>query len=119
MQRADTLVAARERGHLDVAGDARGPADSRRAPPRAARCGSPAGCSASLLVIGLALIPMILPGNRVQLVTVIAIYALIGVSLVVLTGWAGQVSLGQMAFVGVRVGAGRHDGRRAGTSTPG
>ena len=30
----------------------------------------------------------------------IAIYALIGLSLVVLTGWAGQVSLGQMAFVG-------------------
>ena len=53
-----------------------------------------------LLLIGLALIPIILPGNRVQLVTVIAIYALIGVSLVVLTGWGGQVSLGQMAFVG-------------------
>jgi branched-chain amino acid transport system permease protein len=31
---------------------------------------------------------------------VIAIYGLIGLSLVVLTGWAGQVSLGQMAFVG-------------------
>jgi branched-chain amino acid transport system permease protein len=55
---------------------------------------------AALLVIGLALIPIILPANRVQLVTVIAIYGMIGVSLVVLTGWAGQVSLGQMAFVG-------------------
>ena len=54
----------------------------------------------ALLVIGLALIPVLLPGNRVQLVTVIAIYSLIGLSLVVLTGWAGQVSLGQMAFVG-------------------
>lgn len=52
-----------------------------------------------LLVVGIALIAGILPGDRVQLVTVIAIYALIGVSLVVLTGWAGQVSLGQMAFV--------------------
>jgi len=52
-----------------------------------------------LLVLGIALIAIILPGNRVQLVTVIAIYALIGVSLVVLSGWAGQVSLGQMAFV--------------------
>ena len=31
--------------------------------------------------------------------TVIAIYTLIGISLVVLSGWAGQVSLGQMAFV--------------------
>ena len=55
---------------------------------------------AALLVVGLGLIPLVLPGNRVELVTVIAIYSLIGLSLVVLTGWAGQVSLGQMAFVG-------------------
>jgi len=53
-----------------------------------------------LLAAGLALIPIILPSNRIELVTVIAIYGLIGLSLVVLTGWAGQVSLGQMAFVG-------------------
>jgi branched-chain amino acid transport system permease protein len=52
-----------------------------------------------LVVLGVALIAITLPGNRVQLVTVIAIYSLIGVSLVVLSGWAGQVSLGQMAFV--------------------
>ena len=52
-----------------------------------------------LLVLGIALIAITLPGNRLQLVTVIAIYSLIGVSLVVLSGWAGQVSLGQMAFV--------------------
>src|SRR5207244_2433235 len=50
-----------------------------------------------LIVLGIALIAIILPGDRVQLVTVIAIYSLIGVSLVVLSGWAGQVSLGQMA----------------------
>lgn len=31
---------------------------------------------------------------------VVAAFALVGVSIVVLTGWAGQVSLGQMAFVG-------------------
>lgn len=54
----------------------------------------------ALLAVGLVLIPLVLPGNRVELVTVIATYALIGLSLVVLTGWAGQVSLGQMAFVG-------------------
>ena len=29
------------------------------------------------------------------------IYAMVGVSLVILTGWAGQISLGQFAFVGV------------------
>jgi branched-chain amino acid transport system permease protein len=52
-----------------------------------------------LLVIAIALVPILLPSHRVELVTAIAIYALIGLSLVVLTGWAGQVSLGQMAFV--------------------
>jgi branched-chain amino acid transport system permease protein len=31
----------------------------------------------------------------------VVIYAIIGVSLVILTGWAGQISLGQFAFVGV------------------
>lgn len=31
---------------------------------------------------------------------VVVIFAMIGTSVVVLTGWAGQVSLGQMAFVG-------------------
>ena len=64
-----------------------------------------------LLLIALVLIPIVLPGNRVELVTVIGIYSLIGLSLVVLTGWAGQVSLGQMAFVGFGVRAGGHDGR--------
>lgn len=32
---------------------------------------------------------------------VVVVFAIIGTSVVVLTGWAGQVSLGQMAFVGV------------------
>jgi branched-chain amino acid transport system permease protein len=55
----------------------------------------------TLLVVGLVLIPALLSENRVRLTATIAIYAIIGLSLVVLTGWAGQVSLGQMAFVGV------------------
>jgi branched-chain amino acid transport system permease protein len=55
----------------------------------------------ALAAIGLVLIPVVLSDNRVRLSATIAIYAIIGLSLVVLTGWAGQVSLGQMAFVGV------------------
>jgi branched-chain amino acid transport system permease protein len=55
----------------------------------------------ALAVAGLVLIPVLLSENRVRLSATIAIYAIIGLSLVVLTGWAGQVSLGQMAFVGV------------------
>ena len=33
--------------------------------------------------------------------SLLLIYAMIGVSLVVLTGWAGQISLGQFGFVGI------------------
>lgn len=36
-----------------------------------------------------------------NLLTLVPIYALIGLSFVVLTGWAGQISLGQFALVGV------------------
>lgn len=36
----------------------------------------------------------------------IGIYALVGLSLLVLTGWAGQVSLGQMGFVGLGAAVG-------------
>lgn len=32
------------------------------------------------------------------------IYAMVGVSLVILTGWAGQISLGQFGFVGIGAG---------------
>ncbi len=39
-------------------------------------------------------------GDQLKAATVL-VYALVGVSLVVLTGWAGQVSLGQMGFVAV------------------
>ncbi len=54
-----------------------------------------------LLVIGLLAIPAFLPEDKVKLAGTIGIFAIIGLSLVLLTGWAGQVSLGQMAFVGV------------------
>jgi len=36
----------------------------------------------------------------------VAIYAMVTLSIVVLTGWAGQVSLGQMSFVGVGAAVG-------------
>lgn len=54
-----------------------------------------------LLALGLVLVPLLFDENHVRLTATIAIYAIIGLSLVVLTGWAGQVSLGQMAFVGI------------------
>jgi len=62
------------------------------------------------VLIGLVLIaalfgPLALSASNVTLLSVIVIYGLIGISLVVLTGWAGQISLGQFAFVGVGAAA--------------
>src|SRR5207302_8417199 len=42
--------------------------------------------------------------SRIILLTYTVLYGIIAVSLVVLTGWAGQISLGQFAFVGVGAG---------------
>jgi branched-chain amino acid transport system permease protein len=52
------------------------------------------------LVVFLISLPAWLDDSRVNLAAAIVIFGIIGLSLVVLTGWAGQVSLGQMAFVG-------------------
>ena len=45
--------------------------------------------------------PFVLSVGNVIKASAIFAFAIIGLSLVVLTGWAGQVSLGQMAIVGV------------------
>lgn len=44
--------------------------------------------------------------SRVNLAAVIVIFGIAGVSLVLLSGWAGLVSLGQMGFVGVGAAVG-------------
>ncbi len=56
---------------------------------------------AALVVGGLLLAPLVLSPSTTNLASAIVIFAIIGMSLVVLTGWAGQVSLGQMAFAGI------------------
>ncbi|MCJ7672617.1 MAG: ATP-binding cassette domain-containing protein, partial [Acidimicrobiia bacterium] len=54
------------------------------------------------LVVGLLVgAPAMLSESKTNLASAIVIFAIIGMSLVVLTGWAGQVSLGQMAFAGI------------------
>jgi branched-chain amino acid transport system permease protein len=74
------------------------PAELRRLPEVVwARRGVVAAVAALAIVA-----PMILTVSQVNLVgTVALVYALIGVSLVVLTGWSGQLSLGQFALAGV------------------
>jgi branched-chain amino acid transport system permease protein len=49
------------------------------------------------LVVGF--LPWITASDTTQTFSLIWIYAMIGISLVVLTGWTGQISLGQMSFV--------------------
>jgi branched-chain amino acid transport system permease protein len=56
-----------------------------------------------LVVVGL---PLVLSTSRVNLAGVILIFAMVGVSLVVLTGWSGQVSLGAVAFVAIGAAVG-------------
>jgi len=51
-------------------------------------------------------LPTWLSTSRMNLATIIVIFGIVAASLVVLTGWAGQVSLGHMAFVGVGAAVG-------------
>jgi len=63
-------------------------------------------CAVGLPAAVLVALPLMVPESRLNLLARVAILAIVGVSLVVLTGWAGQVSLGQMAFVGIGAAVG-------------
>ena len=93
------------RGHVELAGrhrraahpaelaqPARGPLGTVRAAGAAGRAG--------------AVLPLVLSASRLNLVGVILVFAMVGVSLVVLTGWAGQVSLGAVAFLAIGAAVG-------------
>ena len=66
----------------------------RLAPVRAAVYGL-----GGLVLLVLVVLPLRWDASRVNLFSVGLIFAMIAVSLVVLTGWAGQISLGQFTFV--------------------
>lgn len=51
-------------------------------------------------------LPLLLPDGKLSIATDTAIIATVAVSLVLLTGWAGHVSLGQMAFAAIGGAAG-------------
>ncbi|HWW44729.1 MAG TPA: branched-chain amino acid ABC transporter permease, partial [Acidimicrobiia bacterium] len=48
-----------------------------------------------LVLAAAVLLPVVLSGSQTYLAALILIYAIVGLSLLVLTGWAGQISLGQ------------------------
>jgi ABC-type branched-subunit amino acid transport system permease subunit len=54
-----------------------------------------------LVAIAAALLPLVLNVGNQYLFSQVCIYAVIALSLTILTGWAGQVSLGQFALVAV------------------
>jgi branched-chain amino acid transport system permease protein len=58
------------------------------------------GVYAVLAALALSL-PFLMSESQINLAAAIVIVAIVGISLVVLTGWAGQVSLGQVAFMGI------------------
>jgi branched-chain amino acid transport system permease protein len=54
------------------------------------------------LLAALALaIPFILSDSQTYLTSIILIYAIVGLSLLILTGWTGQISLGQFGISGI------------------
>lgn len=55
----------------------------------------------TLLIAGAALaFPHLLPDSRIGYAQTIVIFCIVAVSLVILTGWGGQISLGHFGFVG-------------------
>jgi len=58
---------------------------------------------ATLIVVVLGL-PLVVSDPHRGLLGYVAIYCIVATSLVVLTGWSGQISLGQFAFVGLGAG---------------
>jgi branched-chain amino acid transport system permease protein len=54
----------------------------------------------------LVLFPIVASDAQTNLGGVVLIFVVVGLSLVVLTGWAGQVSLGQIAFLGIGAAVG-------------
>lgn len=78
------------------------PSELRRAPEvRAVRVGLLATVSGVVIAL-----PLLLPDGKLSIATDTAIIATVAVSLVLLTGWAGHVSLGQMAFAAIGGAAG-------------
>jgi branched-chain amino acid transport system permease protein len=100
-----------QRGKLTRGEDAglasyRQAAEFRPVPPELRRLPvvvwSKVGLIATLVVVVVAG-PLLLDVGRQALASVVLIYAIVCVSLVILTGWSGQISLGQWGLAGVGV----------------
>jgi branched-chain amino acid transport system permease protein len=54
-----------------------------------------------VLVVVAVLLPLMITDSQTYLASIILIYAIVGLSLLVLTGWTGQISLGQFGIAGL------------------
>jgi branched-chain amino acid transport system permease protein len=59
-----------------------------------------------LFAFVLVVFPLVASDAQTNIAGVVLIFVVVGLSLVVLTGWAGQVSLGQIAFLGIGAAVG-------------
>jgi len=59
------------------------------------------GAVVNIVLFFTVILPLVLDEKYAGRFTIVAITAMVGVSLVVLTGWAGQISLGQFGFAGL------------------
>jgi len=78
--------------------------EARPLPPELARRPEVVWTKRALLVVVAVLVlfaPSLIGQARTGLATFLAAYLIVALSLLVLVGWAGQISLGQFAFVGV------------------
>ena len=78
--------------------------EPRAVPPVVARLAVVRGSRwtlAALVMGGIVLYPVVVNVRLISIGTAMAVFGLVALSLVVLTGWAGQVSFGQGAFVAI------------------
>jgi branched-chain amino acid transport system permease protein len=59
------------------------------------------GAIVNLVLFVAVILPLVLDEKYAGRFTIVLIFAMVGVSLVILTGWAGQISLGQFGFAGL------------------
>ena len=62
------------------------------------------GFLANIVLFVAVVLPLLLPERFAGRFALVVIFAIVGVSLVILTGWSGQISLGQFAFAGIGAG---------------
>ncbi|HZU74878.1 MAG TPA: ABC transporter permease [Acidimicrobiales bacterium] len=68
-----------------------------------------------VVLLAALVLPLVLTPSKTSLLTDILVYAMVGVSLVILTGWSGHLSFGQWALAGV---GGLLGGRLAAAANP-